>query len=114
MSAPSTTPAAGALSLTVLPNGTCIVLLTFSDSGTFTSLNPHDVKLLVMQRVIRFEDEMDAEVSLDLLENRIVGVVQGAVDDRVETDDDILPFVQVAQLHQLAPDLEGDGRVRLD
>src|SRR5258706_9129632 len=83
-------------------------------SRTFTRSNPHDIELLVVQRVIRFEDEMDAEVSLDLLENRIVGVVQGTVDDRVETDDDVLPFVQVAQLHQLAPDLEGDGRIRLD
>src|SRR5437762_3613215 len=56
---------------------------------------------------------MDADAALDLIENRVAGV-ERRVNDRVEADDHVLPFVDVAKLHQLAPDLQRDGGVRLD
>src|ERR1043165_2490327 len=68
----------------------------------------------VDERLVGLEGEVDAEVALDLLEDRVGSRVQRAVDDRVDAHDDVLPFVHVAELHQLAPDLQRDRRVRLD
>ena len=66
-----------------------------------------------MQRLVGLEDEVNAEGALQLLEDRIAGMKR-RVDDRIDADDDVLPLVEVADLHQLAPDLESDRGVRLD
>lgn len=37
------------------------------------TLDPHDVKLLMMQRFIGFEDEMNTERAFDFFEDRVAG-----------------------------------------
>ena len=56
---------------------------------------------------------MHAEALLQLFENRIAGG-ERRVDRWIEADDDVLSFVKIAKLHQFAPDLQRDRRVRLD
>src|SRR5438046_2886441 len=53
---------------------------------------------------------MDAEVALYFVEDRIESAVHGGVD----AHDDVLAVVQIAKLHELAPDLQRDRGVRLD
>src|SRR5512140_1910833 len=66
-----------------------------------------------MQRVIGLEHQVDSKVLLELFKNRI-GSVQSSVDDGVDANDHVLTFVEVAHLHQLPPDLERNGGIRLD
>ena len=64
--------------------------------------DPHHIELLVVKGVVRLEDQVDAEVALHFVEDRIERVVDG----RVDAHDDVLSLVQVAQFHELAPDFQ--------
>ena len=52
--------------------------------GRAEPLNTHHIKLFVMERVVGLKDEVDAEVALDLFEDRIACSVQRRVDDRMD------------------------------
>ena len=65
-------------------------------------LNPDHIELFLMQRVVRLENNVDAEAALHFVKDG----VEGVVNDWIDSHDHVLALVQVAQLHQLAPDLQ--------